>query len=225
MRALAALLSRVLGIIAVNLMIYSLPFRPVRRQRRASNKAQLRRQSEWVRAGCAWLRLRALIFTGIFAMLHGHAQAQVLEYQLKAAFLSSFTEFVTWPAASFSGAAAPIVIGVLGADPFGSALDSAVQGKLVGNRKIVVRRVQRVEDAKNCHVVFISKSERARVAEILAGLGTASVLTVADIDQFTRQGGAIGFKMSGGNVLLEINQGAAQQAGLGMSSRLLKLSR
>ncbi len=162
------------------------------------------------------------ILCGIFCP---QARGQVSEYQLKAAFLANFPEFITWPASAFSGADAPIVIGVLGNDPFGGALDRTLQGKGVGGRKITIRRSQRVEDLKNCQIVFISRSEQGRLADILASLGSAPVLTVSDIDQFTRAGGAIGFIMSGPNVRLEINNSAAKRAGLVINSRLLNLAR
>lgn len=167
----------------------------------------------------------ALLLLTLFAVLHPQAHAQVSEYQLKAAFLANFPEFVTWPATAFSGSGAPIVIGILGDDPFGATLDRAAQAKVVGGRKIAIRRSQRAEDLKSCHIVFIAKSERARIAEILASLGTGNVLTVADVEQFTARGGAIAFIMAGDAVRFEINHGAAKRAGLEISSRLLKLAR
>lgn len=168
--------------------------------------------------------LLVLTFLTLFAVLRPQAWAQVSEYQLKAAFLANFPEFVTWPGTAFSGAGAPIVIGILGDDPFGGSLDRAVQPKTVGGRKITIRRSQRAEDLKNCHIVFIAKSEQARLPEILASLGSGNVLTVGDVDQFIGRGGAIGFIMAGDAVRFEINRSAAKRAGLDISSRLLKLS-
>ena len=179
----------------------------------------------WLGRPAVRLVRSALLLLTLFAVLRPQARAQVSEYQLKAAFLANFPEFVTWPATAFSGSGAPIVIGILGDDPFGGALDRAAQTKNVGGRKVTIRRSQRAEDLKGCHIVFIAKSERARLAAILASLGTGNVLTVADTEQFTGQGGAIGLIMAGDTVRLEINNGAAQRAGLAISSRLLRLSR
>ena len=159
------------------------------------------------------------------AALPPQARAQVSEYELKAAFLSRFAEFVTWPSKAFSGPGAPIVIGVMGDDPFGGALEREVKGKTVSDRKVVIRRVRSTDDLKNCHIAFISNSERSRFGEIVASLGGTNVLTVGDTEQFAQQGGAIGFKMIGAAVRFEINNGAAQRAGLALSSRLLKLGR
>ena len=167
----------------------------------------------------------ASIAIALVALLPRQAHAQVSEYQLKALFLVRFPEFVIWPGKAFSGPGAPIVIGVFGDDPFEGALDQAAKGKMVSGRKIAVRRVSRMEDLKNCHIAFIANSERARLAEIVAGLGGSNTLVVGDTELVARQGGAIGFKMVGTGVRFEINNGAALRAGLELSSRLLKLAR
>ena len=50
--------------------------------------------------------------------------------------------FVDWPAEAFPASSAPIVIGVVGADPFGWALDRMVQDKRINNRPISDRALQ-----------------------------------------------------------------------------------
>ena len=134
------------------------------------------------------------------------------EYDLKAAYLYNFVQFVKWPAGG-SG-----TIGVLGDDPFGGKLEAALQGKLS------VKRSRKPEDLRGCKVVFISNSERGSVAGILASLAGTSVLTVGESEGFVKQGGIIGFIMDGEKVRFEINTRAAQRGGLEISSRLLKLA-
>ena len=153
------------------------------------------------------------------------ACAQYGEYEIKAAFLSNFTQFAKWPAKAFSDPSAPFSIGILGDDPFGSSLEKSVQGQSVAGHKITIRRARRAEDLRGCQLVFISKSERARIAEHIAGLQGAGILTVGETPQFTGHGGAIGFTMEGDKVRFEINSGNAQHAGLELSSRLLRLAR
>ncbi len=105
--------------------------------------------------------LLLLIFS-ISACGLGHAQ-QSKEYQLKAAFLYNFAQFVKWPSASFSSADAPFCIGILGDDPFGSALDETIQGEAINNHHLEVERAQRIEDLKGCQMIFICRSEEGRV--------------------------------------------------------------
>ena len=140
------------------------------------------------------------------------AESAVEEYDVKAAFLANFAQFVKWPGGS-SG-----TIGILGDDPFGGKLQNALQGKLN------IRHSKRPDDLKNCQIVFVSKSERGNVSAILSSLGEANVLTVGDSDGFAKQGGVIGFTMAGDKVRFEINTAAARRAGLVISSQLLKLA-
>lgn len=141
------------------------------------------------------------------------------EYEVKAAFLFNFAQFVKWPSAG-----GQMTIGILGDDPFGGALEKTVQGESVDGRKLTIRRARKAEDLKNCQIVFIANSEGGHLNAILSTLAGTNVLTVGDLDGFVKQGGAIGFISSGEKVRFEINTAAAQRAGLSISSRLLKLA-
>jgi YfiR/HmsC-like len=171
----------------------------------------------------AWLFWALVALAGIAAPVQ-QALGDVSEYELKAAFLSSFAQFTKWPAGTFSDASAPFVIGIIGEDPFGGSLEKIVQARGISGRKVVVRRGRSAGDMRSCQIVYVAKSERGHLGEIIAGLQGAGILTVGESDQFTRQGGAIGFKMEGDKVRFEINAAAAQRAGLQISSRLLKLA-
>jgi hypothetical protein len=153
------------------------------------------------------------------------AQAQPaapLEYGIKAVFLFNFARFVAWPPAAFADAQAPLVIGVLGDDPFGDTLDEAARAENVNGHPLVVRRFHAVEDIGACQILFISRSETRRLDEILAALRGRSVLTVGDMDDFARRGGMIRFVTENNRVRLRINLEAAQAAHLTLSSKLLR---
>ena len=116
------------------------------------------------------------------------------------------------------------MIAILGHDPFGAILDETVAGKTVAGRPIEVRRVPRVDEARDAQIVFISPSERPNTAAILKALERPGVLTVGDTDGFAQRGGAINFTLQARKVRFEINPAAAEQAGLKVSSQLLKLA-
>ena len=147
------------------------------------------------------------------------------EYQVKAVFLFNFLQFVEWPGAAFPEAGSPIRIGILGDDPFGPALEQTVQGEAVNHRPLAITRSKRVDDLKDCHLIFISKSEGRRIETILTVLKNRPVLTVSEIEGFARQGGVIGFYPDGKKVRFEINPATAQNQGLKMSSELLRLGK
>jgi YfiR/HmsC-like len=147
------------------------------------------------------------------------------EYQIKAAFLFNFAQFVKWPENSFTSTDAPFCIGVLGEDPFGSVLDGTVQGETISNHRLIVVRAQRIEDLKECQMIFVSRSEGGHIGEILAQLESRPVLTVSEVESFAHDGGDIDFYLSDGKVRFEINPQSAQKCGLRISSQLLTLGR
>jgi len=150
------------------------------------------------------------------------ADAEPLEYRVKAAFLLNFTKFIEWPPSSFSSADSPFDLCVMGEDPFGRALDELVEGETVNGRKLEVQRIRR-DEAKNCQVLFIDNSEK-EIPKILSGLGPG-VLTVGEGDGFLRDGGIIGFVIQNRRVRFDINQSAAEAARLKISSKLLIVAR
>jgi hypothetical protein len=174
------------------------------------------------RAAGLWLML--------FVLLPGEgmnlaAQTASKEYQVKAAFLFNFIQFVQWPPMIFTNTDEPFRIGVLGENPFDTALEETVQGETIGNHKIIVERAQAVGELANCQVIFISKSEKKHVTEILSALGTKPVLSVSEIEGFAGRGGSINFYLEGSKVRFEINPAAAQRDGLKVSSQLLTLGK
>lgn len=146
------------------------------------------------------------------------------EYKIKAACLVNFATFVTWPAAAFSQPDSPLVIAVLGADPFGAALEQAIGADLIQGRPVVVKRFQRLEEVTPCHVLFIALSENDRLARTLKHRNVAGALTVGEAPQFATSGGMIRFTTKGEQVHFEINVDAMERARLKVSSKVLKLA-
>ena len=146
------------------------------------------------------------------------------EYQLKAAFLFNFAKFAEWPSEAFTNATSPIVIGVLGTNRFVSDLEQTVRNKTINNRLLLVREIQSPTEATNCHILFISASEK-RLPEIFAALRGASVLTVGDeTEGFIEAGGMINLVVYEKKIRFQINNDAARNARLKISSKLLSLA-
>jgi hypothetical protein len=168
----------------------------------------------------------ALRVLGLLAALGAGASAQASapskEYQVKAAFLFNFAQFVDWPSSAFVEDDAPLVICVLGADPFGSYLDELVRGELVNNRRLMVRRFHTSEDVKGCQVLFVSRSESKNLDKALASGKGMDALTVSDVDGFAERGGIIQLTTEGGKIRLKINVLAAKASSLVISSKLLR---
>jgi hypothetical protein len=153
------------------------------------------------------------------------ARAQSKEYQIKAAFLFNFAQFVKWPGGSFANDSAPFCIGILGDDPFGDALEGIVQGESIDHHRLTVLRARSFAELKNCQLIFVCKSEEGHVAEILSQLDSKPILTVSEVEGFTKNGGDINFYLQDGKIRFEINPSSAQHCGLRISSQLLNLGK
>lgn len=147
----------------------------------------------------------------------------VSEYKVKAAFLFNFAKFVEWPERHRDTQS--VTIGVVGFDPFGESLDQVVRDKMVGSKRIAIRRFARLEQMEPCDILFISPSESSRLDEILKALDGTATLTVGEDEEFVRKGGIIRFFTQESKVRFEINLNAAEFEGLRLSSRLLQVAR
>jgi hypothetical protein len=132
---------------------------------------------------------------------------------------------VEWPASAFSGAGAPLVIGILGEDPFGPVLDELVAGRSVQGRPLRLRRLRRVSEATDVHVLYLGFSDPLDIRFAAAELRDHPVLTVADGDRLAEHGAMINLRLRDRRVGFDINLAAAEAAGLKLSSQLLKLAR
>lgn len=146
------------------------------------------------------------------------------EYWLKAAFIYNFAKFVEWPADVFKNESSPINLVVLGTDPFGTALDT-IREKNIKGRKLVIRRISRIENLEECHLLFVCASERGQLRTILNSIKNQSILTISDMEKFAPLGGIIGLITVEDKIQFEINLEAAQRQRLKISSELLKLAR
>src|SRR5438128_8118343 len=168
-------------------------------------------------------RLSALLGAAcIYFQVPHQASAQSLssrEYNIKAAYLYNFIKYVDWPSYGDT-----ITIGVLGYDPFGTAL-APLNGKMVKRRRLVIKHLDSVREAQQCQIIFVSSSEKQRLQEIFESLRSARVLTVGETQGFADGGGIINFIEENNKIRFEINADAARRTGLNISSELLKLAR
>jgi hypothetical protein len=172
-----------------------------------------------------FLRVLALA-TVIFSLLATRSQAETpsAEYRLKAAFLFNFAQFTEWPPQAFANTKAPIVIGILGVDPFGSFLDETVRNEEAHGRPLVVKRFKTAAEVETCHILYISASEEPRVDSILETLYGRPVLTVGDFESFALRGGMVRFYTQNNRIRMRINLDSVRAAKLDITSRILRVA-
>ena len=175
-----------------------------------------------IRRACGFL---LLAFFAALAPVHLRAESALeREYEIKAAYIYNFINYIDWPENAFPPAGGTITIGVVGDTPFGAAL-AVLNGKQVKGRTVALKQIVDIKDLDRCQIVFINSSEKARLPELLEKLKDSRALTVSEIDGFAQQGGIINFISEHNKVRFEINPDAARRLGLNISSELLKLAK
>jgi YfiR/HmsC-like len=180
---------------------------------------ELLRTPALVRCGVAI----AAIWAALCLPLSGEQRTATAEDDIKAAFLFNFTQFVEWPAPA--DAAEPFGICVVADPAFGQALDRTVHGESVGHRPIV-RSSPAVPDAvRGCQMLFIGREESDHVDRWLAAIKGQPVLVVGESAAAWSRGVHINFVVENNHVKFDVNQEGAAQAGLVVSSKLLRVAR
>jgi hypothetical protein len=146
--------------------------------------------------------------------------AASLEYAVKAVYLTKFVPFITWPDNVFASPASPVTICVLGRDPFGGKLDQAAAAK-AGPRPLAVRYLSDYDPAASCQLLFLGQD--ADAPSVLAATAKRPILTVTDSGLEAH--GIISFVIDANHVRVDIDDAAAQNAGITISSKLLSLAR
>ncbi len=141
-----------------------------------------------------------------------------LEYSVKANYLVRFAAFVEWPAQSFATSQSPIVICLVGRDPFNGALDRAARGQTAYGRPLAVRRPGTAEAAAGCHILYVGRGGGGMVPG-----GQRAILLVTD-GAVSADRGMIHFVIDDERVRFHIDLQAASRSRLSISSRLLNLA-
>ena len=179
-------------------------------------------------------RLTAGRILGFITMICAFCQAPLAcsqgvsyaEYNVKLAFLFNFARFVEWPPDAFSGDNAPLVICVLGENPFKAELEDELRGRMAAGHPIEIKRFPPSADSGACHLMFIPSREGKAGEKMLPALKGSNTLTVGETQGFAERGGIVNFVLRDDRKLgFEINLGAASQTRLKISSKLLNLAR
>jgi hypothetical protein len=147
------------------------------------------------------------------------------EYPVKLAFLYNFTKFVEWPPESYRDPSAPLLICIVGHDPFSQVLEGELRTRNVGGHPVEVRTLKPNDRLSLCQIVFVPATEKQHADKIVSGLKGSSTLTVGETDGFAVQGGIINLTVEANKVHFEVNRLAAERAGLKISSRLLSIAK
>lgn len=155
--------------------------------------------------------------------------APVGENEVKAAFLVNFIFFIEWPESAISSPKKEIKFCVLGDNPFVQNLDYVIQKKNASAQPRVQLSLSYFahwerDQIFDCHLLYISKSEKHQLHETLKALVGYPILTVSSIPGFARQGGGVEFFIQESKLRFHLNLDALHLNGLNANTILVKLS-
>jgi hypothetical protein len=168
-----------------------------------------------------YLRIPLLI-GGIF--LFSAQTPGTREYQIKAIFLFNFTQFIEWPSSSFPTTQSPMVIGILGKDPFGNYLEEVLSNEKVNGHALVTHHYNTIDELESDCLILYINSETPKIETVITKLKGRNILTVSEAPNFIKQGGMIRFYTKENKIQLQVNPEAAKSANLTISSKLLRLA-
>ncbi len=142
---------------------------------------------------------------------------------IKAVFVFNFAKFTRWPDGVWADIGEPLQICALGQDPLVKELQG-LTGKTIQGHSVTVRQLESAPIPDACHVLYVATSMQDGYRDVITSLSARAVLTVSEIPQFARQGGMVQLYARDGRIRFNINLSAAGQAGLELSSRLLRLA-
>lgn len=147
------------------------------------------------------------------------------EYQVKAIFLFNFSQFIEWPPNAFSKVNEPLIIGILGRDPFGTYLEETIHNEKIGEHPLVVKRFKSISEIDKCHILFVDPASEEQLASKAAKTRLSHTLIVGEASRnFMMKGGMIGFFVDSGKIRMKINLEEIKKSGLKISSKLLSVA-
>jgi hypothetical protein len=191
---------------------------------RAANNSTRKAYSGQTRACARKLGMLcfALLVSGVLQPARSQSAAD--EYQVKAAFLFHFAQFLAWPSNALNVGDLSLRLCIFDDEPHRQELQSTIEGKPVGARVFHVRLISHAQEIQGCNILFLSRDESGRQSAILMSLRGMPVLTVGETSNFLTDGGMIRFHLDDGKVRFDINLAAAESSHLEISSRLLLLA-
>lgn len=166
-------------------------------------------------------RKNILVFMFVLIARISYAQTEAEESSLKAAFLYNFTHFIEWDDDIFPN---EFLIGVVGNSLIDEPLEEIAKTRKVNNKKIVVKYYKSATDVEKCNILFISKNCKTPLSEFLEKPELKKTLIVGEKEEFAQNGGGINFVIVDKKLKFEVNKKSLDDAGLKISSQLLKLA-
>lgn len=171
---------------------------------------------------CSWA-VRLLLC--VFAIHAAASQSEVVEYQIKAAFLYKFGAYIEWPEQTFPQTSSPVIIGVMGSDAVADELAQMSSGRNINGRPVNVKKLNYGDPIKGLHILFIARTDQSRMAATLTAARGLPLLVVTETDHTSMPVGVINFVIDGEKVRFDVALRSAEVNNIKLSARLLTVAR
>jgi hypothetical protein len=152
------------------------------------------------------------------------ARAQSINAQtVKAAFLYNFVKFSEWPSEALTPGQR-LSLCVLGDAGVAEALERTINGQAVDGHQLTVEIVKAGGPIRPCHILYMSGLDSKQLGQLLTATKRTSTFTVSDSDRFAQMGGMAQLIEDDNRMRFAVNIGAATEAHIKVSSRLLGLA-
>lgn len=164
------------------------------------------------------LKNHLCILSAIILLMGGNTitaqkSARVKEYDLKAAFLYRFVDYIDWGGNSKNKL---ISIDILGECPIAKSLTD-----ITNSNKINVKVISNLNE-RGCNILFVPKNSPIPIETILSVYSKKPVLIVSEQKGYGHKGTHMNFVIVDDKLKFEINLGALKKAEIGISSFLLQ---
>ncbi len=197
---------------------------PLRRPIRAGRRGAAFRLAAWLRWWVVPFALLSAPAPSAPAEAPAGTTAQYTEEEVKAAILVGFARTTEWPAGTFPEGPRTLVIGLLGRDTLGERARATFQPTPGSSQTVRFTVINAERSARECHVLFVPRSERRRWREVAESLKKAPVLVIGEADDFLDQGGMVNLVVQNGKMKYEVDLNAAKDSGLRIPARVLALA-
>lgn len=146
------------------------------------------------------------------------------EYAVKIGFIYNFANFVAWPSQVFENHPDELVFCFVTDTP-SSEIFFQLEGKRIKGRTIRVTAYQDGDCLDTSQILFFATQDKTLVQSVLDQARGRSILTIGEVEGFTRMGGIINFFEEQSRLRFKVNIDAVRREKLWMSSQLLGSAR
>jgi hypothetical protein len=148
------------------------------------------------------------------------------EQTIKAGLVYNFLKYTSWPDGSAPQKSGHLTVCLFGLSPQDSYL-SPLQGQSAQQVPIDLIRKDDAADTGKCNMVFVDSEsdDKSKLPDLLGFLKDQHILTVSDMENFTRMGGMVELAMADKRITLLVNRKSVNRAGLTIQGRLLNLAK